>query len=81
MDKNSIIPDRTNNRFARAKVIDPFANDFDSLVEHGFGHVLIPFHQTNEEGGAALNVEAERDLFLGRPDRDDAEHDEQNGQR
>ena len=79
LDKNAIIPNWTDNRFAGAKIIDPFANNFDSLVEHAFGHVLIPF-QANEEGRSALNIEAERDLFLWRPDRDDAECDEKQHQ-
>jgi len=66
------IPNGTDNRFARAKIIDPFANDFYSWSSMPLVTSLIPF-QANEEGRAALNIEAERDLFLRRPDRDDAE--------
>src|SRR5881392_1115625 len=74
-----IVPNRTDNWFARAKVIDPFANDFDGLVEHALVHFFVAALQPNEKGGAALNIEAECNLFLRRPDRHDAEDDEQDG--
>jgi hypothetical protein len=80
LNENSIVPNRTDNRFARAKVIDPFANDLDCLLEHALVHFFVAALQPDEKGGAALNIEAERDLFLGWPDRHDAEHNEQDGQ-
>ncbi len=81
LNENSIVPNRTDNWFARAKVIDPFANDFDGLVEHALVHFFVAALQPDEEGRAALNVEAERDFFLWRPDRDDAESEEKQHQR
>src|SRR6266480_3303860 len=81
LNENSIVPNRTDNWFARAKVIDPFANDFDGLVEHALVHFFVAALQPNKKGGAALNIEAECNLFLGRPDRHDAEDDEQDSQR
>ena len=43
--------------------------------------VFVAGLEPDEKGGAALNIETERDLFLWRPDRGDAEHDEQERQR
>src|SRR5438046_8835376 len=78
LDENSIAPDRTDDRFASAEVIDAFANDLDCLVEHGFIDRLIARNEPDEKGSSALDIETERDLFLRLPDRDDAEPNEQN---
>src|SRR5713101_3234653 len=45
LDKNPIAADRTDDWFADAEVIDPFANDFDGLVEHTLIHHLVPAHE------------------------------------
>ena len=81
LDKNPIAADRTDDWFAAAKIIDALANDLDRLVEHALVHFFVAALQPDEEGRAALNVEAERDFFLWRPDRDDAESDEKQHQR
>jgi hypothetical protein len=81
LDQNSIAADRADNWFASTEVIDAFANDLDCLVEHPLGHFFIATLQPDKKGGAALNIEAERDLLLRRPDRDNAGDDKHQHER
>jgi hypothetical protein len=81
LDQNPIAADRTNNWLPSTKVIDALANDLDCLVEHAFIDRLVSANEPDEKRSAALNIETERDLFLRRPDRDDAERHEQEHQR
>src|SRR5438552_11084593 len=62
LNENSIVPNRTDNWFARAKVIDPCADDVDGQVEQALGHVFVSGLQPNEKVGAALSIEAGRKL-------------------
>src|SRR5260370_576773 len=73
LDQNPITPDRADDRFASAKVIHAFANDFHCLVKHAFRDRRVAMHKPNQEGGAALNIETECDLFLRWPHRSDAD--------
>src|SRR5260370_11174370 len=79
--QNAIVPDRTDDRLADAKIIDSFTDHFDCLVEHSLVHVLVASDKANEERSAALNIETELDLLLRRPDPRDAERSQQLTQR
>src|SRR5947199_10701652 len=59
LNENSIVPNRTDNWFARSKVIDAFAYDFDGLVEHDIIHFFVPARQSIENGCADSDLEHE----------------------
>ena len=73
--------DRTDNRFADSKNVNALANYLDCLIEHALGDFFIATLQPNQEGRATLNVEAERDLLLRRPDSDNAGDDKHQHER
>ena len=81
LHENAIIRHRADDRFADSKNVNTLANDLHCLVEHPFTDYLIAGLEPNEEGGAALNIEAERNLFLWWPDCGDTEHDKHQHQR
>jgi hypothetical protein len=79
LHQDPIGPDRTNDGLAAAEIIDALANHLDGLVEIRFrqSSVALGWHKPDEEGSAALNIEAELNFFARGPDRHDAENDEQ----
>src|ERR1041384_1538500 len=72
LDQNPIAPDRTDYRFADSKHVNQLSNHLDCLVEHALGRYVVAALKSDEERCAAFDVETERDLLLGRPERGDA---------
>ena len=81
LDEDTIVADRADDRLPTAEIIDPFADHLHRLLLHSLGYFLFAFHHPNEKGGAALDIETERDLFFGRPDCGDAHGDKRHHQR
>src|SRR5436189_2521601 len=73
LDQDPIFPDRADNRFAAAEIVDAFPDDFHGLFEQLRRDLLISAHEPDQEGSAALDVEAELDLLFGRINRLQAE--------
>jgi hypothetical protein len=68
-----------DNWLADPKFVHPLPDDLDGLLKIGFRQrsVALGRHEPNEEGSASLNIKTELNLFPRRPDRHDAENDEQ----
>ena len=81
LNQNAIVRDRTDHRLADSKHVHPFSDHFDCLVEHSLVHFLVTAHQTDQERSAALNIEAKLNFFFRRPNRRDAECDQQHHKR
>src|SRR5436190_13290617 len=64
LDQNSVIRDGTDDRFADSKSVNTFPNHLHGLIKHSLGDRLVPRLEPDQEGRAALNIQAQRDLFL-----------------
>ena len=81
LHQDAVVRDGTDYRLADSKRVNTLANDLDRLVKHALSDFFVATFQPNQEGSAALNVQAKRDLLLWRPDRDNAGNDKQQHER
>src|SRR5262249_31453083 len=75
LNQYSILADGTDDWFARAEVINAFADDFDCLIQQSGrnGLVLVDLLELDQKRSAAFDVESQGNLLFRRPDRSDTE--------
>src|SRR5438477_6318378 len=81
LDQDAVVANRTDDRLVTTKIVHTLTNDLDGLIQHRACDLLLSRNQTDQKGGAALDIETKLNFFLRRPDGRDTERNQQYHQR